>query len=40
VEVCEVTITPNESDMGLPHTNAILIMCGTGGDSLITVEGS
>jgi hypothetical protein len=40
VEVCEGTITTNESDMGISHANAIFALCSTRGNNLITMEGS
>jgi hypothetical protein len=40
VEVCESKSTPNESDMGVFDADTISIMCGTHGDSSITLEGS
>jgi hypothetical protein len=40
VEVCEGTTPTHESDMGIPHTDAILTMRGTRRDNLITMERS
>ncbi len=40
MEVCKGSTTSHESDMGVPYTNAIFIMCGVGRNSFITMEGS
>jgi hypothetical protein len=40
VEVSEGTTPAHESDMGLPHADAVLTMRSTGRNSLITMEGS
>jgi len=38
VEERKKSITTLSSDMGLPHSDAILVACSTCGDSLITME--
>lgn len=40
MEVCKGKFTPNESDMGILDTDAILTVPGIGRNSHITMEGS
>ena len=40
MEVCKGKSTPNESDMGVSHTDAIFIVPGTGRNNFTLMEGS
>jgi hypothetical protein len=39
LEVCKGKFTAGESDMGIPHSNAILATVSSDRDSLIAMEG-
>lgn len=40
MEVCKGSTPPNESDMGVPHKDAVPIVCSAGGYSFVIMERS